>query len=108
MVKDIIFFTNIALYQQCELEARKLSLKKADDFIVKCLTDYFAEKNGKLKEFKKPMDLWIALDEERKVKGLEIAQLMERICDNALKSRQSDRKEGILHKINDVMSLPRG
>jgi hypothetical protein len=116
MIKEIIFFTNIALFQQCELEARKLGMAKGNDFIIKCTQGYFSTKSGEAKEFKKVMDMWIALDAEAKIKGIKIAELVERICDETLNPKPilpespatEARKGGILNKINDAMSLPRG
>lgn len=112
MVKDIIFFNNISLYQQCELEARKNGLKKADDFIVQTLEKYFVTKNGEKKEFKKPMDLWIALSDVAKTESVKVAELIERICNDELNPKpiivaQEPKKEGVLHKISESLSLPR-
>jgi hypothetical protein len=110
MVKDIIFFNKISLFQQCELEARKNGLKKAQDYIIQTVENYFTQKNPE-KIFKKPMDLWIALDDESRCMGMKIADLIEKICDETLNpkpiSHIEPKKEGLFQKIGDAISLPR-
>jgi hypothetical protein len=122
MIKDIIFFNNIALYQQCELEARKKGLKKSGDYIVSCAEIYLTKiNNGEKKEYKKPMDLWIALSDVAKIENVKVAELIERICDDELNPKTvvmpvvipeipvvEPKKEGIIRKISDSLTLPRG
>lgn len=125
-MKDIIFFTDIVLFQECEVAARLHSLPKAQDFIIQCCENFVKkdlekniseniDKNNSEKIIKKPLDLWLALDnvKKRENTAIKMADFIETICRNELHPPtpavlpQPVAQKGIMQKIGDAMTLPR-
>ena len=100
MLKGMIWFNDINLYNQCETEARRIGLVGAADYIVYCAENYIKEKQqnkieknideAKLPKksdkiiFKKSLDLWIAAKDQAIAEKTTVAGLMERICSDLL------------------------
>jgi hypothetical protein len=100
MLKGMIWFNDINLYNQCETEARRIGLTGAADYIVYCAENYIKEKQQNKFEknideakstkksdkiiFKKSLDLWIAVKDQAISEKTTVARLMERICSDLL------------------------
>ncbi|MFA5306505.1 MAG: hypothetical protein WC365_03585 [Candidatus Babeliales bacterium] len=117
-MKDIIFFTDIGLFNECEIAARQNELVKAQDFIINCC-EKFLVKNNYEKIVKKPVDLFLALDINRKNQcpGLPMGAFIEKICRDELHPERlavepvitstPEQSRGFMQKIGDAISLPR-
>ena len=99
MLKGLIWFNSIDLYNKCVTEASRLKLVGVNDYIVQVTENYVTQKlsmenannnceknNGEKNEikFKKALDLWFAVENQAKIEGLTVAGLMERICKDIL------------------------
>jgi hypothetical protein len=123
---------NIDLYTKCELEARRRDLKSAEAFIINACVEkmrkIFAEKNQE-KLFKKNLDLWIVLKDEADRLNMAVPELVELICyaeafPDAPSLTESFQpvapqplptsevnlhaSKGLMDRLNNAMSLPKG
>ena len=134
MLKGLIWFNDINLYNKCETEARKQGLTGANDFIVQSTENYIERNNAKyapqeilnkktgekkLQKFcKNNLDMWICVKDQADKEKLTVAELMERICRDLLTPKTEEvtpvntpeppKKVGIVEKFSDALSLPRG
>jgi len=99
MLKGLIWFNSIDLYNKCVTEASRLKLVGVNDYIVQVTENYVTQKlleknennileknNGEKNEikFKKALDLWFAVENQAKLENTTVAGLMERICKDIL------------------------
>jgi hypothetical protein len=120
-LKDLIWFTDISLYNDCEVAARLHEMPKANDFIIFCCENFLKKSMGD-KKLKKPLDMWLAMNEIRKTLSPEpgMAAFIEKICrtelypapepkiEEAKAVVQPEPSKGIMEKVSDLMTLPRG
>jgi len=106
-MKGIIYFSDISLFNDCEIAARQNNMKKAQDFIIFACEKLMQNKYPE-KKIKKPLDLWLIMDQFRKTQypSLSMGGLIEKICQDEIHPVESPQK-GIFQKIGDAISLPR-
>ena len=100
MIQEIIFFNNVQLYNQCEIEARRQKIK-TNYFIAECVKKTL-EKNGIKNDYKKAIDLWFDCEALAKQKGCKIADVIELSCQFEL--TPAEHKESFWDKLR----LPAG
>lgn len=144
MLKGLIWFSDIDLYNKCEIEARRLGISCAADYISFQVEKYLEEsdpkyapqkiiskKSGDEKEkkyFRNSVDVWLAVKDQADKQNISVASLMEQICRNILcpaenkpvnnypvsdpstrfPAVEQEKRTGVLSKIGDAISLPRG
>ena len=100
MLKGLIWFNDIELFNKCEIEARRLGISCASDYISFQVEKYLedsdpkyapkkiiSKKSGDEKEkkyFRNSVDVWLALKDLANSKNITVASLMEQICCNIL------------------------
>lgn len=100
MLKGLIWFSDIDLYNKCEIEARRLGISCAADYISYQVEKYLEEldpkyapqkiiskKSGDEKEkkyFRNSVDVWLAVKDQADKQNISVASLMEQICRNIL------------------------
>lgn len=100
MLKGLIWFNDIELFNKCEMEARRTGLICAADYIAVQVENYLEKSDTKYapkiiiskktgeekhkKYFKNNIDVWIALKEKAVKENMTVSALMERICKNIL------------------------
>jgi len=119
MIKKIIFFDDVRLYNDCGLQAERQGLATAEDFIVFSLEQYFLKKYPE-KKYKKSIEIWLDCEAEKLALGDEgtIADFIEAVCRQAIygnapvnameEVKQNQRKMNWWSKVGEVMSLPKG
>lgn len=144
MLKGLIWFSDIDLYNKCEIEARRLGISCAADYISFQVEKYLEEldpkyapqkiiskKSGDEKEkkyFRNNVDIWIAIKDQANKQNIPVASLMEQICRNILcpvenkpinnyqvpdhlltnTATEQEKRSGIVGRISEAISLPRG
>lgn len=112
MLSELIFFNNIDIYNRCVHEATRVSLT-TNKFIISCCINYFKKFDDK-KSIKKPLHLWILLEEDAQKHKLTVAELIEKVCGEAigavpvLKPDVAEGKKGVFQKIANFTDLNRG
>lgn len=105
MLKGLIWFNSEELYNKCEVEARKVGLIGANDFIVDSTIKYLESINPKYspievvdkktgekklqKYFQKSLDLWIATKAQAEVENVTVSYLIERICHDIIYGKEN-------------------
>jgi hypothetical protein len=100
MLKGLIWFDDMELFNKCELEARRTGLICAADYIATQVENYLekidtkyapkiiiSKKTGEEKTkkyFKNNIDVWLALKERSTKENITVSALMERICRDIL------------------------
>ena len=100
MVKGIIWFNDMSLYNKCEIEARRAGISCAADYISFQVENYLekidsryapkiiiSKKTGEEKQkkyFKNAIDIWLALKDQADKQNMTVSSLMERICSDLL------------------------
>lgn len=100
MVKGLIWFNDMVLYNKCEIEARRLGISCAADYISFQVENYLEKSDPKYapkiiiskktgenkskKYFKNNIDIWLALKDQADRQNLTVSGLMERICSDLL------------------------
>ena len=103
MVKGLIWFSDIDLYNKCEIEARRLGISCATDYISFQVEKYLEEidpkyapkkiitkKSGEEKEkkyFRNNVDVWLALKDQAIIQNMTVSGLMEHICGQILTNK---------------------
>ena len=100
MVKGLIWFNDMALYNKCEIEARRAGISCALDYISFQVENYLEKidsryapkiiiskktgENNSRKYFKNNIDIWLALKDQADKQNMTVPALMERICSDLL------------------------
>jgi len=119
MLKSLIWFNDINLWNECEIEASKRELVGAADFVTESIVNFmikiYAEKYQKIideKHFKKTVNLWLALKKEADAQNKTIAELMESIAYEAIhptpEKQPEEAKKTVMQRLGAAMALPTG
>jgi hypothetical protein len=130
VIKGLIWFNNIDLYNRCETEARKLDLPTAPDFVTHCCEQEILKKFSKKgieKKLKKAVDIWIEMKDMADELRMTVPELIELLCYREcypdgptlvaapakvepppVAQATEHREKSIIEKIGDAVSLPRG
>lgn len=119
MIKKIIFFDDIRLYKECELQAERQGMVGAEDFIMQSVLNFFQKKYPE-KNYKKNMELWLDCEKEKLALGNDftIADFIEGVNRQAVygnapaeqlqETGLTPRKASVWRKIGDAIALPKG